>query len=105
MASISEDEVKHVADLAKLDFDKDELGKFTAQFDNIIDMFKQLQEVDTKGVEPMTSATDRVNVMRDDKAVRQTDQDREALLKNAPDTGNGLIKVPAIIDESEDADK
>lgn len=37
--------------------------------------------------------------MREDVAVKSSDQERQALLDNAPVTANGLIKVPAIIDE------
>lgn len=100
---INRAEVQHVADLAKLSFDSAALDKFTPQLEKIIGMFDDLQKVDTEGVEPMYSPTTEVNVMREDKGVR-SDQ-REALLKNAPDTQDGLIKVPAIIDESEDANK
>jgi aspartyl-tRNA(Asn)/glutamyl-tRNA(Gln) amidotransferase subunit C len=105
MASkITEQQVEHVAELAKLEFPKDELGKFTTQLGSIIDMFEDLTAVDTDGVEPMTSATDRVNVMREDKAVKATKEETEALLKNAPDEDGGYIRVPVIIDESEDGE-
>ena len=105
MASkITEQQVEHVAELAKLEFPKDELGKFTTQLGSIIDMFEDLTAVDTDGVEPMTSATDRVNVMREDKAIKATKEETEALLKNAPDEDGGYIRVPVIIDESEDGE-
>lgn len=105
MASkITEQQVEHVAELAKLEFPKDELGKFTTQLGSIIDMFEDLAAVDTDGVEPMTSATDRINVMREDNAVRSSKEEREAILKNAPDTDGGYIRVPAIINESEDGE-
>ena len=105
MASkITEQQVEHVAELAKLEFPKDELSKFTTQLGNIIDMFEDLEAVDTDGVEPMTSATDRVNVMCEDKAVKSSKDEQEALLNNAPETDGGYIKVPAILDESEDGE-
>ena len=51
----------------------------------------------------MYSPTDRVNVMREDVAVKSNE--REEMLKNATDTEGGLIKVPAIMDdESEDGE-
>ena len=52
----------------------------------------------------MTSASDRENVMREDKAVKSSKEETDALLNNAPDTDDGYIKVPAIIDESEDGE-
>ncbi|MFZ2353333.1 Asp-tRNA(Asn)/Glu-tRNA(Gln) amidotransferase subunit GatC [Paucilactobacillus nenjiangensis] len=103
MASqIDEQQVQHVASLAKLKFTDEELSEFTPQLESIIDLFETLEKVDTTGVEPMTSATDRVNVMREDVAVNS--HQRDALLKNAPDAEDGYIKVPAIIDESGDAE-
>ncbi|GAJ27269.1 aspartyl-tRNA(Asn) amidotransferase subunit C [Liquorilactobacillus sucicola DSM 21376 = JCM 15457] len=99
--AISEDKVAHVAGLAKLAFSKEELQKFTGQMGEIINMVQQLSDVDTTGVEVTTHVTDAVDTMREDKAVKGTD--RELLLKNAPDHQDGFIKVPAIIDESEEA--
>lgn len=106
MASkITAQEVEHVAELAKLEFSKDELAEFTTQLGSIIDMFEDLTEEHTEGVEPMTSATDRVNVMREDKAVKASKEETDALLKNAPDEDGGFIRVPVIIDESEDGEE
>lgn len=98
-------QVEHVADLAKLAFTDAELDKVTPQLEEMIDLFKELEEVDTTGVEPMSTPTTEVNVMREDVAVKSSDQERQALLDNAPETANGLIKVPAIIDESEDGEE
>ena len=98
-------QVEHVADLAKLSFTDAELAKFTSQLEEIVGLFNDLAEVDTTGVEPMTTPTTEVNVMREDVAVQSSDEERKALLDNAPETANGLIKVPAIIDESEDGEE
>jgi aspartyl-tRNA(Asn)/glutamyl-tRNA(Gln) amidotransferase subunit C len=99
---IDRQEVKHVADLAKLSFDDAALDKITPQLEEIIDLFTDLQKVDTDGVEPMYTPTTEHNVMREDQGVRSGQRDE--LLANAPETHDGLIKVPAIIDESEDGE-
>ena len=52
----------------------------------------------------MTNATDRVNALREDKAVKASKEETAALLKNAPDADDGYIRVPVIIDESEDGE-
>ncbi|WP_283583608.1 Asp-tRNA(Asn)/Glu-tRNA(Gln) amidotransferase subunit GatC [Limosilactobacillus difficilis] len=101
---LDEQAVEHVASLAKLEFDKNELSKITGQLGNIMDMFSELQSKDVKDVEPMISPTDMDTVLRDDKAEHISKDERQAILDNAPDTENGLIKVPAIIDESEDGE-
>ena len=98
--AITANEVKHVASLAKLEFTDEELQKFTGQMDEIINMVEQLGEVDTTDVPVTSTVTEEVNVMREDVAVKGTD--RTLLMKNVPEEKDGLIKVPAIIDESED---
>ena len=98
--AITANEVKHVASLAKLEFTDEELQKFTGQMDEIINMDEQLGEVDTTDVPVTSTVTEEVNVMREDVAVKGTD--RTLLMKNVPEEKDGLIKVPAIIDESEE---
>ena len=98
--AITANEVKYVASLAKLEFTDEELQKFTGQMDEIINMVEQLGEVDTTDVPVTSTVTEEVNVMREDVAVKGTD--RTLLMKNVPEEKDGLIKVPAIIDESEE---
>ena len=98
--AITANEVKHVASLAKLEFTDEELQKFTGQMDEIINMVEQLGEVDTTDVPVTSTVTEEVNVVREDVAVKGTD--RTLLMKNVPEEKDGLIKVPAIIDESEE---
>ncbi|KRM60193.1 Asp-tRNA(Asn)/Glu-tRNA(Gln) amidotransferase subunit GatC [Secundilactobacillus malefermentans] len=98
--NISQDQVKHVAELAKLELNDKQLDYFTDQLGDIIGLFETLNEVDTTDVPVTTSVSDQLNVMRED--VADNWNQKEALLANAPETENGYIKVPTIIDESED---
>ncbi|EHS85694.1 Glutamyl-tRNA amidotransferase subunit C [Limosilactobacillus gastricus PS3] len=102
--NLDREQVQHVAELAKLSFTDAELDHFVPQLEEIIDLFNQLAEVDTEQVKPMTTATDEVNVLREDEAVKSSEAMRQALLANAPETEDGLIRVPAILDESEDGE-
>lgn len=97
--SISKEEVKHVAHLAKLSFSDEHLASFTQQLDKIIGMVEMLDEVDTDGVVVTSNATGLINVMREDVAVPGTS--RTELMKNAPESQDGFIKVPAIMDNGE----
>lgn len=97
---ITEEDVKHVASLAKLEFSDDEIGKFTSQIEDIMNMANELRKIDTTGVEPTINVTDAVNIMRDDVATAPIS--REELMKNVPEHEDGFIKVPAIIKEKED---
>ncbi|MGB7999969.1 MAG: Asp-tRNA(Asn)/Glu-tRNA(Gln) amidotransferase subunit GatC [Anaerobacillus sp.] len=96
MSRITKEEVKHVANLARLEMDEAEVEKFTTQLDDIISMAEQLNELDTENVEPTTHVLDLKNVLREDKV--QPWLSREEALKNAPDQANGQVKVPSIFE-------
>ncbi|MGH0005144.1 Asp-tRNA(Asn)/Glu-tRNA(Gln) amidotransferase subunit GatC [Enterococcus gallinarum] len=97
--AISEEQVKHVAKLAKLSFSDDELHEFTSQLGKIIDMVETLEEVDTEGVPFTSNVAETINVMREDIAAEGWN--RQELMRNVPETEDGFIKVPAIIDNGE----
>lgn len=97
--AISEEQVKHVAKLAKLSFNDEERHAFTDQLGKIIDMVELLEEVDTTGVSFTSNVVETVNVMRQDRA--QPGMSRDELMKNVPEKEDGFIKVPAIIDNGE----
>lgn len=99
--AISEEEVRHVAKLAKLKFETNEIQHFTEQMNNIIDMVEQLEKVDTTGVAVTTHGYSLKNVMREDIAEPGTA--REELFKNVKTAEDGFIEVPAILEnEGED---
>lgn len=97
--AISEEQVKHVAKLAKLSFSDDELHEFTSQLGKIIDMVETLEKVDTEGVPFTSNVAETINVMREDIAAEGWN--RQELMRNVPESEDGFIKVPAIIDNGE----
>ncbi|MBM6614370.1 Asp-tRNA(Asn)/Glu-tRNA(Gln) amidotransferase subunit GatC [Desemzia sp. RIT804] len=97
--TVTEKDIRHVAKLAKLEIPDDEIKKFTEQMDKIIEMVEQLSELDTENVPVMTHGMETYSVMREDKAIPGTD--REKLFENVKTEKDGLIKVPAIMDNSE----
>ncbi|MBU8906405.1 Asp-tRNA(Asn)/Glu-tRNA(Gln) amidotransferase subunit GatC [Desertibacillus haloalkaliphilus] len=96
MARITNDQVKHVAHLARLSVTEEEVEMFTKQLDGIISFAEQLNELDTEGVEPTTHVLDIKNVLREDK-VRESLSNEDAL-KNAPDQQDGQVKVPSVLE-------
>jgi aspartyl-tRNA(Asn)/glutamyl-tRNA(Gln) amidotransferase subunit C len=96
MSRISTDQVKHVANLARLAITEEEANRLTQQLDNIITYAEQLNEVDTDHVEPTSHVLEIKNVMRED--VAKPGLPNEEVLKNAPDHQDGQIKVPPIIE-------
>lgn len=96
MAEITKDQVKHVANLARLAVTDEEVEKLTEDLSAIIGYAEQLNELDTEGVEPTTHVLDLKNVMRKDKPKEWITQ--EDALKNAPEKENGQFKVPSILE-------
>ena len=97
---ISKDEILHVATLANLKFQDDEVDSFVSQLGKIVGIESQLSSVDTTGIEPTYNMGDTNSVFREDKGIRT--QTREQLLENVPETDNNLIKVPTIVDKEDD---
>jgi aspartyl-tRNA(Asn)/glutamyl-tRNA(Gln) amidotransferase subunit C len=93
---ISKSEVEHVALLARLKFNEDEIARFTTQLNSILDYMDQLKELDTSRVEPTFHAVARKNVLREDTILPSNPQ--EVALDNAPDGDRGFFRVPKIIE-------
>ncbi|MED3552861.1 Asp-tRNA(Asn)/Glu-tRNA(Gln) amidotransferase subunit GatC [Cytobacillus praedii] len=96
MSRISPDQVKHVANLARLAITEEETEKFTNQLDAIISFAEQLNEINTDGVEPTSHVLDMKNVMRED--IPQEGLPQSEVLKNAPEHQDGQVKVPSIME-------
>lgn len=94
--SISNDQVAHVAKLAKLALKPDDIPTISNKLSNVLGLIDQMQAVDTHGVVPLINPLDRAQVLRAD-AVTETDQ-REKLQAGAPATDKGLFLVPKVID-------
>lgn len=95
MAKISVEEVKHVANLARLAITEEEAERFAGQLGAITDFATQLNELDTTNVEPTTHVLPLVNVLREDVAAEGLP--RELMMKNVKDQQDGLVKVPPIM--------
>lgn len=96
MSKISKEQVQHVADLARLTFNEDEIEDFTKQMSKIIEYAEVLNELDTENVEPTTHVMDVRNVLRADEV--KPSLDREDALKNAPKQKDGQFEVPSVLE-------
>ncbi len=93
--SISREEVRHIASLARLKLSEEEITLYTKQLSDIIGYVDQLKELDVENVKPMSHVLDMVNVMREDKALPSLS--REEVFRNAPDHDNEHFNVPKVI--------
>jgi aspartyl-tRNA(Asn)/glutamyl-tRNA(Gln) amidotransferase subunit C len=99
--SLSPQEVRWVAHLARLDLSEAELTKMTSQLAAIVEYVDQLARVDTENVEPLAHALAVHNVFREDESAPSLPVDQA--LGNAPDRrrdarGDQFYGVPAVLD-------
>lgn len=94
--SVSLDEVKKIAKLARLRLTEAEAALYGGQLTKIVDSMAELSKADTEGVSPTTSVLGAVNVMRADTPMPF--EDTEALLANAPERDGPYFKVKKVIE-------
>ncbi len=87
--------VKHVAKLARIKMNDDELERYGAQLDTILGYVEKLQELDTTDVAPMAHVTATATPMREDISSEGLG---ERVLTNAPQREKRFFKVPQVIE-------
>ena len=92
---ITHDEVRHVAQLARLDLTDAEVDRMTGQLDAILSYVAKLDELDTTGVAVTTHTQDVVNAFREDEV--RPSLPRERALAGAPEQNGEAFVVPRII--------
>jgi len=88
--------VRKVARLARIAEAEDRLEPLAKELSGILDWIEQLNEVDTEGVDPMTSAVKTPLPMREDVVTEGGDPRR--VLANAPKTKNNFFVVPKVVE-------
>ena len=97
MKGISSDEVKKVAQLARLELNENEINQHAEQLEKILEYIKQLEKINTEDVPCTTRAIEVVNVLRKDE--KRNYENSEEILDLAPSRENKFFKVPKIINE------
>ena len=92
---INDELVNKLATLSRLSFNAAEKESIKADLSKMISFVEKLNEVDTKGVEPLLHITTNTNVMREDEVVQTLT--REETLKNAAMKDEQFFKVPKVI--------
>jgi len=94
--SVSSEQVRHIAKLARIAMSEEELDRLVPELNNILGWVEQLGEVNTDGIEPLTAVIDQKLRLRDD-VVNDGDV-RDDVLANAPDAQHGFFAVPKVIE-------
>jgi aspartyl-tRNA(Asn)/glutamyl-tRNA(Gln) amidotransferase subunit C len=99
MATISREEVAHLARLSRLAVTDEEIDMFAGQLDTILQAVARVGEVDADDVSAASHNVDLTNVLRED--VIEPSLDRDLALAAAPDAFENRFRVPQILAEGE----
>lgn len=91
---LSPDEVEHVAQLARIEINKQEKEKYTEDLSAIIDYVTELENAPTQNIESISQISGLSNIARTDEIVPSLSN--EKVLLNAPEKQDGFIKVKKV---------
>lgn len=92
---VSKEEIKHIAELSKLNLSEEEIQKYTNNMQDIVEFANKINSLDTDGVTASAFALDTFNVFRED--VVKESFDRDELLKNAPSSNGETYSLPSMM--------
>lgn len=93
---LSQDEVKHIALLARVGLREEEIATYQKDLSAVLDFFRELEQAVIENVEPIRHITGREDVMRTDLVEDFGTSNIAALKKNFPDAKNGFLKVRSV---------
>lgn len=85
-----------IAHLARLEFDEKDAEKMMQDMTNIVEWVEKLSEVDTEGVEPLTTMSHEVNALREDEIKEHLSHERALL--HAPKKDDDYFRVPKVLE-------
>lgn len=94
---IQEETIQHIAHLARLKFEGEEVKAIQDDLNNMISFMDKLNELDTDDVEPLVFMSEEINVLREDVA-KDTLSVKDAL-KNAPKKDSDYFRIPKVLDK------
>ena len=95
LVSLTDDQVRDLALLARLELSDEEVSRVRPQLDRILEFVERLSDLDTSEVEPMTTALDVDNRWRDDQL--KPGLDTNQALSNAPSRDESYFLVPPVL--------
>lgn len=97
--TLTQMQVAHIAELAKLELSQDEMDVMARQLSAILDYAERLNQLDTEAIAPTASVIPNQNVMRPDQVTPSLP--REQVLENAPDTDerHEFFRVRAVLED------
>ncbi|MFR8927982.1 Asp-tRNA(Asn)/Glu-tRNA(Gln) amidotransferase subunit GatC [Peptoniphilus senegalensis] len=93
---MNKEDIRHIADIAQIDFTDEELDKFAPTFEENIELVNKIKEIDTEGVEKVFQVNGTENNIREDKTGESLSQ--EEALENAATKKYGYFKLIKFVD-------
>lgn len=93
---LSEEEIKHIALLARIGVTQEEAGKYQKDLSAVLDFFRELETAATEGVLPIGHITGMTDVARTDRMENFDEDGKRAIYKNFPDAKDGFLKVKSV---------
>jgi len=93
---IDRDLLNKIAHLSRLEIDEKDADKMIKDMSAIVDWVDKLSEVDTEGVEPLTTMSYEINALREDEVKEHLSHERA--LKNAPQKDADYFRVPKVLE-------
>jgi aspartyl-tRNA(Asn)/glutamyl-tRNA(Gln) amidotransferase subunit C len=93
---IDKDTLNKISHLARLEFNEQDSEKMMQDMTNILSFVEKLNEVNTEGVEPLTTMSHEVNALRED--IVRPHLDHELALKSAPKKDSDYFRVPNVLE-------
>jgi len=94
---ITSKDLTHIGWLARLELNEEDKEEYAPKLNSVLDYFSELDEVDTKGVEPTYHVLALSNVFREDEVNSKSSLDQDEALSNAPNKQDGFFKAPRMM--------
>jgi aspartyl-tRNA(Asn)/glutamyl-tRNA(Gln) amidotransferase subunit C len=94
---LTKDQLKHLAELAKIEFTEEELESFLKDINQILSYVEEIQKLDLDQFEPMIGGILQKLCLREDEIARAESETKELIVEQFPDKEGNFLKTPRII--------
>lgn len=95
---LSANDIKHIAELSRLELQDEDVEKYRGYFVSILDYVEKLNEVDTTNIVETASGAITNNVWRADEAFVSDPSERDTVISSFPRKQGALLEVPAVFE-------
>ena len=95
MKKVSKEEIRHIANLARLELDENEIDNYIENLQDILNFADVVNNAPVQDLDITIGTNEAKNVFRKDEVVEFGN--RELLLSNAPSQDEGMFRIPKVI--------